>query len=298
VSEDHSVELASGATAGLSSSAPPEHAADVFAASAGVTILYEDGPCLVTFKPAGLSTQAPQAFDSLELRVKALLRARAAEAARLAVAAPAIEGAANHAASDRVYLGVPHRLDRPVSGPVVFALSRRAARRLSKQFERRTVEKFYWVAVAGMVTPANGTWIDIIRKVPYESRAEITTPDMPEAKSAVLHYRTLGESAHGSWLEVRLETGRMHQIRIQAASRGWPVLGDKLYGCPVPFGPQSDDKSLQAIGLHGRSIALSHPLTREPVTVVVPAPAEWQALGLKVQDDAPSAQSARSPQAG
>ena len=260
------------------------------AASAGVTILYEDGPCLVTFKPAGLSTQAPQAFDSLELRVKALLRARAAEAARLAGAKAPIEDitvhAAPHVASDRVYLGVPHRLDRPVSGPVVFALTRRAARRLSKQFERRTVEKVYWVAVAGTVTPANGTWIDIIRKVPYESRAEITTPDMPEAKSAVLHYRTLGQSEHGSWLEVRLETGRMHQIRIQAASRGWPVLGDKLYGCTVPFGQQSDDKSLQAIALHGRSIAFSHPLTREPVTVVVPAPAEWQELGLTARDDA------------
>jgi 23S rRNA-/tRNA-specific pseudouridylate synthase len=259
------------------------------AARAGVTILYEDGPCLVTFKPAGLSTQAPQAFDSLELRVKGLLRSRAAEAAQLAGATAPMEDhaihAAPHVASDRVYLGVPHRLDRPVSGPVVFALSRRAARGLSKQFERRTVEKVYWVAVAGTVTPANGTWVDIIRKVPYESRAEITTPDMPEAKSAVLHYRTLGQSAHGSWLEVRLETGRMHQIRIQAASRGWPVLGDKLYGCTIPFGPQSDDKSLQAIALHGRSIAFSHPLTREPVTVVAPAPAEWQALGLVATDD-------------
>lgn len=257
----------------------------------------------MTFKPAGLSTQAPQAFDSLELRVKALLRARAEAATRLGAEAPAVDQAADEfsndlptsggasqssdqqSASDRVYLGVPHRLDRPVSGPVVFALSRRAARGLSKQFERRTVEKVYWVAVAGTVTPASGTWVNIIRKVPYESLAEITTPDMPEAKSAVLHYRTLGQSAHGSWLEVRLETGRMHQIRIQAASRGWPVLGDKLYGCTIPFGQQSDDKSLQAIALHGRSIAIKHPLTREPVTVVVPAPAEWQALGLVTPDD-------------
>jgi len=272
---------------------------------AGVTILYEDGPCLVTFKPAGLSTQAPQAFDSLELRVKSLLRARAEAAARLGAEVPAVEEAAavasyssaQHVASDRVYLGVPHRLDRPVSGPVVFALSRRAARGLSKQFERRTVEKVYWVAVAGTVTPASGTWVDIIRKVPYESRAEITTPDMPEAKSAVLHYRTLGQSAHGSWLEVRLETGRMHQIRIQAASRGWPVLGDKLYGCTIPFGQQSDDKSLQAIALHGRSIAFSHPLTREPVTVVVPAPAEWQTLGLMTPDDGQGASVSETPPA-
>jgi 23S rRNA-/tRNA-specific pseudouridylate synthase len=274
----------------LSGSAPAAHACDALAAAAGVTILYEDGPCLVTFKPAGLSTQAPQAFDSLELRVKALLRARAEAAAQAADAKALSEEVvlhdAPHAASDRVYLGVPHRLDRPVSGPVVFGLNRRAARGLSKQFERRTVEKVYWVAVAGTVTPANGIWVDIIRKVPYESRAEITTPDMPEGKSAVLHYRTLGQSGHGSWLEVRLETGRMHQIRIQAASRGWPVLGDKLYGCTIPFGQQSDDKSLQTIALHGRSIAIRHPLTREPVTVVVPAPTEWQVLGLTAPDDA------------
>lgn len=300
MSGEKAIEVEAGAAADLRSGAPSRHASDALAASgdilaarAGVTILYEDGPCLVTFKPAGLSTQAPQAFDSLELRVKALLRSRAEAAARLRAEAPAVEEAdaanqssASHPSmSDRVYLGVPHRLDRPVSGPVIFALSRRAARGLSKQFERRTVEKVYWVAVAGTVTPASGTWVDILRKVPYESRAEITTPDMPEAKSAVLHYRTLGQSAHGSWLEVRLETGRMHQIRIQAASRGWPVLGDKLYGCAVPFGPQSDDKSLQMIALHGRSIALYHPLTREPVTVVAPLPTEWQALGLVAAGD-------------
>ena len=244
-----------------------------------LTILYENGPCLVVFKPPGLSTQAPVAFDSLELRVKALVRSRAAEAA-LAAAAEAGELSARQAANDRVYLGVPHRLDRPVSGPVVFALTRRAARRLSKQFERRMVEKVYWVAVAGQVEPPSGTWRDIMRKVPYESRSEITTPDMPEAKNAVLHYRTLGRGAFGSWLEVRLETGRMHQIRLQAASRGWPVLGDKLYGCEVPYGPATDDKSQQAIALHGRSLAFGHPLTRELVTVVAEPPVQWQALGL------------------
>ncbi|MGD9646389.1 MAG: RluA family pseudouridine synthase [Pirellulales bacterium] len=250
-----------------------------------LTILYEDGPCLVALKPAGLSTQAPQAFDSLELRVKALLRRRAdaadsAERPAGEVAVPAHR---------RDYLGVPHRLDRPVSGPVVFALTRRAARRLSKQFERRTVEKVYWVAVAGVVEPAAGTWRDIVRKVPYEARAEITTADMPDAKSAVLHYRTLGRTRFGSWLEVRLETGRMHQIRIQAASRGWPVLGDKLYGCEIPFGPASDDKSRTAIALHGRSLAFGHPLTREMITVVVPPSTEWQALELTPAADRSSA---------
>src|SRR5690348_16402309 len=96
-------------------------------------ILYEEGPCLVVNKPAGLSTQAPPGIDSLEVRVKEFYRARREQQ----------EG--------KVYLGVPHRLDRPVSGAIVFARHVRAARRLSEQFENRLVRKLYWVCVEGTV---------------------------------------------------------------------------------------------------------------------------------------------------
>ncbi len=179
-------------------------------------ILHEDDACLAVLKPAGLPTQAPRSHDSLELRVRDLLRRRADEAGQATV---------------EIYLGLPHRLDRPVSGAILFAKTRRAARVISRQFERRQVRKIYWAVVEGTVEPAEGTWIDHLRKVPNEPRAEVVAADAPDAQQSVLHYRTLGaipldSNSPGTWLEIELETGRMHQVRIQAASHGHPLLGD------------------------------------------------------------------------
>lgn len=227
-------------------------------------ILYEEGPCLVINKPAGLSTQAPPGIDSLEIRVKEFYRARREQQ----------EG--------NVYLGVPHRLDRPVSGAIVFARHVRAARRLSEQFENRLVRKLYWVCVEGAVEPATGTWRDSLRKIAGEPKAEVVPEDHPEARAAVLHYRTLGSTTWGSWLEVELETGRMHQVRIQAASRGWPVVGDIQYGATTTFGPQLDDPRSRAIALHARTLEFRHPMTREPVTVTAPVSDTWRDAGIAI----------------
>jgi RluA family pseudouridine synthase len=222
-----------------------------------VEILYQSAACLVLMKPAGVATQAPPQFDSLERRLRAWL-------GRLP------------SAHDRVYLGVPHRLDRPVSGAIVFALRRRAAFKLSRQFERREIGKVYWACVEGVVEPAEGTWTDTMRKVYGHPRAEVVSADHPEAQTAVLHYRTLGRSSFGSLLEIDLETGRTHQIRVQASSRGHPVLGDPLYGSSVPFGTQHEDERLRAIALHARSLSFVDPAGKEPVTVVTPLPRAWQ----------------------
>lgn len=184
-----------------------------------------------------------------------------------------------------VYLAVPHRLDRPVSGAMVFAKHVRAARRLSEQFEDRRVSKIYWACVAGRVEPAEGTWIDWLRKIPGEPRAEVVPGEHPEAAEAILDYRTLGECHWGSWLEIELKTGRTHQIRVQAASRGFPVLGDAFYGSAVPFGIQHDDERLRSIALHGRSLSFAHPMTQEPVTVVAPLAEEWRALDLPLKQE-------------
>ncbi len=119
-----------------------------------------------------------------------------------------------------------------------------------------------------MVEPAEGTWIDWLRKIPGEAKVEIVPPDHPESQRAVLHYRTLGQTPHGSWLEIELETGRMHQIRVQAASRGWPVLGDAQYESRQPFGPQVDDTRQRAIALHARQISFVLPQTQEPSTFI------------------------------
>ncbi len=226
-----------------------------------VDILYEEGPCLVVNKPPGLLTQAPPGVDSLELRIKEYLKDRDQR-------------------PGKVYLGVPHRLDRPASGAIVFGANSRATRRLAKQFEKRRVRKVYWACAGGVIVPAEGTWIDYVRKVPNEPRAEIVGPEHPEGREAVLRYRTLGTLEWGSWLEIELETGRTHQVRVQAAARGHPVLGDAQYGSTLPFGPQPEDLRLRAIALHARGLGFQDPMTRQPVDVVAAVPAAWRELGV------------------
>ena len=232
----------------------------------GFAILYESETCLAVSKPPGLLTQAPPGIDSLEVRIKAYLAAGKGE-----------PGA--------VYLGVPHRLDRPASGAMVLGKTRRATRQLAQQFERRMVTKVYWACVAGEVAPSAGAWRDFVRKVPDEARAEVVGPGHPQAQVAVLHYRTLATRPWGSWLEIELETGRTHQIRLQAASRGHPVLGDLQYGSTVPFGPQYEDERSRAIALHARSLRFLPPKTREEVSVTAPVSADWSALGVGERED-------------
>jgi 23S rRNA pseudouridine1911/1915/1917 synthase len=224
-------------------------------------ILYESGPVLVVNKPPGLLTQAPPGIDSLEVRVKDFYRRREQK-----------EGT--------IYLGVPHRLDRPVSGGIVFARHVRAARRLATQFENRTVTKIYWAVVEGDVEPAEGTWTDYLHKRHGMAQAIVVPPDDARGKLAVMHWRVLGRISLGTWLEIELETGRTHQIRVQVASRGHPVLGDSQYGSVQPFGEQYEDERLRAIALHARQLGFSHPMTGEAVDIMAPPPAAWQTLNL------------------
>src|SRR3990172_10695762 len=126
----------------------------------GFSVLYESHACLVVSKPPGLSTQAPPGIDSLEVRIKRFLRHRDNEPGDL-------------------YLGVPHRLDRPASGAMVFAKTRRATRKLAQQFQRRLVRKVYWACVAGQVAPAAGTWRGHPPHVPRGARAGGGRPHPP-----------------------------------------------------------------------------------------------------------------------
>jgi RluA family pseudouridine synthase len=226
-----------------------------------VDILLEDEHCLAVCKPAGLSTQAPRGIDCLEVRVREMLAARAGVAA---------------SPQSEIYLGLPHRLDRPVSGVLLLAKTRRAARIISRQFERRQVRKLYWACVAGVVEPADGEWSDFVRKVPDEPRAQICAPSSPDAQQAVLRYERLGATEDYSFLEIELETGRMHQIRLQSASRSHPILGDELYGSQISFGPQTDDLRERAIALHARSLSFRHPETKQTLTLIAPPPASWR----------------------
>jgi 23S rRNA pseudouridine1911/1915/1917 synthase len=225
----------------------------------GLEILFEDNHCLAVAKPAALSTQAPEGIDSMEARVKDYLRLRYAKAGR-------------------VYLGIPHRLDRPVSGVVLFARQTTSAQRLALQFQCRQVTKIYWAAAEGDVQPAAGSWEDWLAKVAGQARAVAATPETPGAKRALLQYRRLATIPNGTLLELRPETGRMHQLRVQAALHGWPIQGDTLYGAKLPFGPA--DSSDRIIGLHARSLTFLHPIRFEPITVVAPLPDVWRQQGI------------------
>jgi len=121
-----------------------------------------------------------------------------------------------------------------------------------------------------------------MRKVPGEPHAEVVAPDHPEGRIAVLHYHVLGRGPWGSWLQIKLETGRTHQIRLQTATRGHPVLGDAQYGSTVPFGPQYEDRRLRAIALHARSLTFREPGTNADISVVAPVSDDWRALGLAI----------------
>lgn len=233
----------------------------------GFDILYEHGPVLVVNKPPGLLTQAPPGIDSLELRVKRFLKEREQK-------------------PGGVYLGVPHRLDRPVSGVIVLAKHVRAARRICEQFEARTVRKIYWALVEGNVAEDAGTWTDQLKKLENEPRAVVVDASDVEGRTAVLHYRVLQRLPAATLIEIELETGRMHQIRVQCASRGYPLLGDDHYGAIQPFGPQSIDQRELLIALHARNLQFRHPMTDEPLSVSAPLTAWWHKLGIREIDAA------------
>jgi 23S rRNA-/tRNA-specific pseudouridylate synthase len=249
-------------------------------------VIFEDEHLLVVHKPAGISTQAPAGIESLEVWVREYLALPSPLGQYDGVGGaqgnslhphPGPLPAGGGEKKRRPYLGLPHRLDRPVSGVIVFAKTIKAARKISKQFERRRVRKIYWAAVEGIVEPPEGTWTDTLRKVPGEAKVEVVAADHPEGQHAVLHYRTVGRTPHGSLLEIELETGRMHQIRVQAAKRGWPVIGDAQYGSHLPFGEQFDDLRRRAIALHARQLSFVPPGATEPVSFTAPLGPAWPA---------------------
>jgi 23S rRNA pseudouridine1911/1915/1917 synthase len=223
-----------------------------------LSVLFEDNHCLAVNKPAALLTQGvPPGIPTLEAMAKAYLKEK------------------YHKAGN-VYLGIPHRLDRPVSGVVVFARNTKAARRLAEQFRGRQVVKIYWGIVEGDVQPAAGAWHDWVRKLKDEARSEIAAEGSDGAKPALLHYRVLQPCDGGTLVEFRPETGRMHQIRVQAACHGHPIRGDTLYGSRLPFGPAVELARDRIIALHARSLTFLHPIRYQPVTVEAAVPEEWQ----------------------
>src|SRR5207248_6949756 len=135
-----------------------------------------------------------------------------------------------------VFLGVVQRLDRPVSGVMLFARTSKAAARLAEQFREGTVEKIYWAVVEDVLPTTAGTLEDWLLKDPTIGRVEIVEPRTAQARQAVLHFQ--GRAEHGglTWLELRPQTGRRHQLRVQLAHHGHTIFGDARYGSAPAFG--------------------------------------------------------------
>jgi 23S rRNA pseudouridine1911/1915/1917 synthase len=222
-------------------------------------VLYEDNHCLVVDKPAGLLTQGvPPGVPTLEGMVRSYLKDK------------------YHKAGN-VYLGIPHRLDRPVSGVILFARSSKAAARLAEQFHGRQVTKVYAGLVEhdGKLPPEEGEWHDWLRKIQEESRSEVVAEGTEGAKQAALRFKRVAYDEECALLRLEPLTGRMHQIRVQAASRGWPIRGDVAYGAKLPFGPPAELPRDRVIALHAWSLTFLHPIRYEPVTVIAPLPNDF-----------------------
>jgi 23S rRNA pseudouridine1911/1915/1917 synthase len=234
-----------------------------------LVILFEDPHCLVVAKPAGLLTQASGAGalpdePTLERAVRRYLNAEA---------------------PDAPYLGTVHRLDRPVSGVIAWARTPKAARRLADQFARHAARKEYWAIVEESAPQGHDpgreeVWDDWLAADPAgavhsagpgaararRARTRVRWAPVPDAPAG------LRLPAGTSWLRLWPETGRTHQLRAQAASRGCPILGDDRYGAVGTFPV--------GIALHARSLTLVHPISRIEQTWVAPLPPAWESAGI------------------
>ena len=223
-------------------------------------ILFEDNHCLAINKPAGWPTTH---FDGREETVDRLVKSYVKE---------------KYGKPGKVFLGVVHRLDKPVSGALLFARTSKAASRLSQQFRDGAIEKVYWAVVEGRFTAKRqrmagrdeiaGTLEDWLFRDEAAHRIVTVPAETPGAQHAALHYEKRAEHGGLTLLELRPQTGRKHQLRVQLASRGFPVFGDGKYGSIHSFGP--------AIGLHSRSLTFLHPTRLDPITVTAEVPHYWK----------------------
>lgn len=218
--------------------------------------IYEDNHIIVVAKQAGEIVQADKTGDrTLADDVKDYIKER-------------------YAKPGAVFLGIPHRLDRPVSGLCVLARTSKALARLNEMFRTGMVRKTYWAIVKDLPPEPEGTLTHWLVRNEKQNKSFAYDHERPGAKRAVLDYRLIGHSQRYHLLEVQLHTGRHHQIRCQLARMGCPIVGDLKYGAPR----SNPDGS---ICLHARRVAFEHPVSHQPIDVEAPLPELpiWQAFG-------------------
>ncbi|MDR1610268.1 MAG: RNA pseudouridine synthase [Candidatus Symbiothrix sp.] len=172
-----------------------------------------------------------------------------------------------------VFVGVPHRLDRPVSGVTLFARTSKALERMNEMFRQGEVKKTYWAIVANQPPETEGELVHYLVRNEKQNKSYAYDKEKPDSKKAVLTYRLIAQSERYYLLEIDLKTGRHHQIRCQLAKIGCPVKGDLKYGF-------SRSNPNGGISLHARKVAFIHPVSKKEIEIVAPVPEEkiWEIL--------------------
>lgn len=218
-------------------------------ATKSIEILYEDNHLIAVNKPAGLLVQGDKTGDeTLADLVKAYIKKT------------------KNKPGD-VYLGIVHRLDRPVSGVVLFAKTSKALVRLNKMFAERETKKVYWAVVTKRPEQEKGKLVHWLRKDQEKNRSKALNNEAKYTKYAELNYKMLRASDRYTLLEVYPKTGRHHQIRVQLAKMGCSIKGDLKYGAPR----NNQDASIH---LHARRLELMHPVKKEPISIQAKVPNE------------------------
>lgn len=218
-------------------------------------VLYEDNHLIVVNKPAGELVQGDQTGDiPLVEKVKTYIKKK-------------------YHKPGAVFLGVVHRLDRPTSGVLIFARTSKALTRLNRQFNQRTTEKKYWALVSHPFQNTQGTLTHWMIRYPEKNKSKAFVKELSGSKKAILSFNKKQDLQHYCVLEIHLKTGRHHQIRAQLSAFGHPIKGDLKYGAKR----SNPDGS---IGLHARSLRLTHPTTGELLDFIAPPPETpiWSAV--------------------
>lgn len=212
-----------------------------------MTVVYEDNHIVVVNKTSSEIVQGDKTGDTpLSEMVKQYLKEK-------------------YNKPGNVFIGVTHRLDRPVSGLVVFAKTSKALPRLNEMFRNGEVKKTYWAIVKECPKETEGELVHYLVRNEKQNQSYAYDKEVKNSKKAVLHYKLIGHSQNYYLLEVDLKTGRHHQIRCQLAKMGCPIKGDLKYGSPR----SNPDGS---ICLHARTVQFVHPVSKEMIRLTAPVP--------------------------
>lgn len=220
-----------------------------------MTIVYEDNHIIIINKASSEIVQGDKTGDiPLSEKIKQYLKEK-------------------YQKPGNVFIGVVHRLDRPVSGLIIYAKTSKALLRLSEMFKKKQIKKIYWAIVKNPPPQPEGELEHYLVRNEKQNKSYAYPKEVPHSKKAILSYKLIGQSENYFLLEVDLKTGRHHQIRCQLSKMGCPIKGDLKYGFP-----RSNPNG--SISLHARKISFVHPVSREVMEFEAPVPDDdlWKAF--------------------